>query len=204
MNGSRIARLVFIAAGLTLAACSADPSAQSGYPDQPPLAGADIGGPLALQTAGGADYGEAQLAGKWRLVYFGFTFCPDVCPVDMQRMGQVYKRLQAEAPDVAARLQPIFVSVDPARDTPDVAQQFAAGFDPDFVGLSGSEAQVQAAVDEYRVYRAVQPPRDDGYYTVDHSAYVYLVDDKGQAVNFYERADRVDKVVADIRHWMTA
>ena len=186
-----------------LAACGEVPAPGSA-PAEPPLAGADIGGDFTLVGANGETVTNQDLRGRWQLVYFGYTFCPDVCPVDAERMGRAYAELEASDPALASELQPVFITVDPARDTPQVAQEFAGNFHEDMIGLSGSEAQVQAAADAYRVYSAKGEEREDGFYLMDHSAFIYLMDAEGRPVNFYARDMGAEAIAVDIRRWMTS
>ncbi|MEE4348952.1 MAG: SCO family protein [Pacificimonas sp.] len=169
-----------------------------------PLAGSPIGGPFTLQNADGETVTRETFEGSWRLVYLGFTFCPDICPTDMQRAASAYRTLESESPALAARLQPIFISIDPERDTPGIAQEFAAAFHPDFVGLSGTEDQVQDAANAFAAYRAKGETRDDGFYLMDHSAFIYLLDADSNPINFYSHEDSAAEIAADIESWMTS
>ena len=172
--------------------------------DRPPLAGSPIGGPFELVGGDGDLVTDEDFAGDWRLVYFGYTYCPDICPTDVQRMAGAYSQLQEEAPELAEKLRPIFISIDPERDTPEAAQQFASAFNADMIGLSGSEEQVAAASDAFRTYRAKGEVRDDGFYLMDHSAYIYLLDGNGDPINFYDHSQSAADIAADIRKWMGA
>ena len=117
----------------------------------PPLAGRDAwAAPFTLTDQNGRRVSDRDFAGKYRLVYFGYTFCPDVCPVDMQVIGAGLRQFEASDPARAARVQPIFISVDPARDTPPVLRQFVAAFHPRLIGLTGSEAEIAQVAREYR------------------------------------------------------
>ena len=168
-----------------------------------PLAGAPIGGAFALQDANGDTVTNDSLKGRWRLVYFGYTFCPDVCPVDTARMGRAYAEIEAAAPDLAERLVPMFVTIDPERDTPEVAGAFAANFHPAMLGLSGSQEAVRAAADTYRVFAQKGEAREDGFYLMDHSAQIYLMGPDGEPVNAYARDVPADAIAADVQRWMS-
>ena len=111
----------------------------------PPLQGASIGGDFALIDKTAKPVRFHDFAGKYRIVYFGYTFCPDACPLDVQKLMQGYAKFAKAEPEVAARVQPLFVSIDPARDTPAAVGEFAAAFSPRLIGLTGSEAQVAEA-----------------------------------------------------------
>src|SRR3954453_15476897 len=136
MNESASRRTaILLATLLALAGCS-------GGGATPPLAGASMGGHFTLTDQNGHRVSDRDFAGKYRLIYFGYTFCPDVCPVDMQVIGAGLRRFEAQDSARAARGQPIFISVHPARDTPAVLRQFVAAFNPRMIGLTGSEAEI--------------------------------------------------------------
>lgn len=143
----------------------------------------DIGGPFTLVNGRGETVTDADVITEPSILYFGFTFCPDVCPLDMAR--------NAVAVDILAEqgieAQPVFISVDPARDTPEVVAEFADFIHPDAVGLTGSAEQVAAASKAYRTYYRAQPAGDDGYYLVDHSTFSYLVLPEHGFVDFIRR-----------------
>jgi len=134
---------------------------------------AAIGGAFRLHTGGGRAVTEADLRGAPFLVFFGYTHCPDVCPLTLTKIAQVLKIL---GPD--ARVKALFVTVDPERDTPDAMADYAAAFDPRIVGLSGERAEVDAMLAAYRVY-ARKVPTSSGDYAMDHSAMIYLMDRDG-------------------------
>ena len=104
----------------------------------PPLQGATMGGPFALTDQNGKTVRDTDFAGRYRLIYFGYTFCPDVCPVDLQSIGQALRAFEKAHPALAARVQPIFITVDPERDTPAVLKPYVAAFHPRLIGLTGT------------------------------------------------------------------
>lgn len=138
---------------------------------------AAIGGPFELVNGNGETVTDKDFAGKPLAIYFGFTFCPDVCPTTLTEMQGW---IEALGPD-ADRLNFLFVTVDPERDTPDVMRDYVAAFDKRIVPLSGSREQVDAIVRSYRVY-AKKVPLDDGDYTMDHSAAVFLMNSDNRFV----------------------
>ena len=172
----RAARLPFPAALLLAAACS---SGASEAP-RPPLEGAKIGGDFALVDKAGKPVRFIDFAGQYRIVYFGFTYCPDACPMDVQTLIKGYNQFAKTEPMVAARVQPIFVSIDPARDTPAVVGEFAAAFSPKLIGLTGSEAQVAQAAKMFGSYFKKGEATGDGGYLMDHSRIAYLMDPQGK------------------------
>ncbi|WP_309643059.1 SCO family protein [Phenylobacterium sp.] len=135
-----------------------------------------IGGPFALVDASGRPVTEKTLLGKPTAIFFGFTYCPEICPTTM---AELTNWLKALGPD-ADRLNVVFVSVDPERDTPAQLKTYLSNFDPRIQGFTGSPEAVAAVAKAYRVYYA-KVPTDDGY-TVDHSSAIYLFDAKGRFV----------------------
>ena len=164
------------------------------------LVGADVGGPFTLVDGDGKTVTDKDFAGRYRLVYFGYTFCPDVCPTDVQRMMQGFAAFEAKDPERAAKVAPIFVSVDPERDTPSVVKQFAAAFHPRLVGLTGSRAQVDAAKKTFRVYAAKRGEGKD--YLMDHSAMVYLFGPDGKPIAFVAQPTP-QEVAADLDRYVS-
>ena len=138
---------------------------------------AAIGGPFRLTDQDGRTVTEQDFRGRPLLVFFGFTHCPDVCPITLFDMSQM---LHALGPD-AGRLGVLFITVDPERDTPAVLKDYLSSFDPHLRGLTGDQAAVDAALKAYRVY-AKKVPLKDGDYTMDHTAVVYLMDKDGRFV----------------------
>lgn len=145
--------------------------------------GADtIGGPFTLVNSAGETVTDADVITKPSLIYFGYTFCPDVCPLDTARNAEAVDLLKAQGRDVT----PVFISVDPKRDTPEVVGEFAANLHEDMIGLTGSEEQVKAVSQAYRTYFRAQPG-DEDYYLVDHSTFSYLVMPEDGFVEFFRR-----------------
>jgi protein SCO1/2 len=156
------------------------------------VAGADIGGPFTLVDGTGATVTDRDVITGPTLVYFGYSFCPDVCPLDNAR--------NAAATDLLAErgitVSPVFISVDPARDTPEAMAEYTAYMHPTMVGLTGTAEQVAAAADAYRVYYSIGEAADGGDdYPVDHSTFTYLMDPSG-LVDFFRR-DATPEEVAD-------
>lgn len=146
------------------------------------VGGGAIGGPFTLVNGDGQTVTDAQVITKPSLVYFGYTFCPDICPFDAARNAQAIDLLEDKGLDA----QPVFISIDPKRDTPEVMKDFAANLHPKMVGLTGSEAQVKAASLAYKTYFKVQPAEDE-FYLVDHSTFTYLVLPRLGFVEFFKR-----------------
>ncbi|QFT64860.1 SCO family protein [Roseivivax sp. THAF30] len=154
----------------------------------------DIGGPFELVGADGETVTQDSLVTEPTLLYFGYTFCPDVCPFDTVRNAAVIDILEEEGIEA----QTAFVSVDPERDTPDVVGEFAEAIHPEMVGLTGSTEQVKAAADVFRVfYRVPQDPEDE-YYLVDHTTFTYLLMPGEGFVDYYRRELPAEEIAAGV------
>ncbi len=190
-----LAALLLLAAPPLLSGCG--PARET-----PPLADAKIGGPFTLTDQDGRKVSDGDFAGKYRLIYFGYTFCPDVCPVDVQTLMKGYRKVEASNPALAAKIQPIFITVDPARDTPAVLKQFVRAFHPKLIGLTGSEAEIAAVAKEFAIYYKKQQgsPGTPGY-LVDHSRQAMLFDPQGKPLALVAQDKDADTVAADIERW---
>jgi protein SCO1/2 len=195
MNETAPKRLIALILSLLLAACS-------GAAGEPPLKGARIGGPFALTDENGRTARDTDFTGKYRIVYFGYTHCPDICPNDLGVIGQAMRRLEKQAPARAARIQPIFITVDPERDTPAVMKEYTAAFYPRLVGLTGTPQQVAAVTKEFAVWSAKQPPQPGGGYAVDHSRMTLLMGPKGEPLALLPTDQGVDPVVTELGKWV--
>jgi protein SCO1/2 len=169
-------------------------------PPEGNLVGADVGGAFALVDGDGKTVTDKDFSGRYRLMYFGYSFCPDVCPTDVQRMMQGFAAFEKADPARAAKVAPIFVSVDPERDTPAVVKQFAAAFHPRLVGLTGSRAQIDAAKKTFRVYAAKRGEGEN--YLMDHSAMVYLFGPDGAPIAFVAQPTP-QEVAAELDRFVT-
>jgi protein SCO1/2 len=156
----------------------------------------EIGGPFALLDGDGQVVTDRTFRGKFMVVYFGYTFCPDVCPTTLNEIADAMDRLGP----IAARVQPIFITVDPKRDTPAVIKQYAANFSPKLVGLTGSPEQIAKVAKEYRVYYAEHrtgPTPND--YSMDHSSIIYLMGPDGQFIQPIPADDNAATIASDIK-----
>lgn len=142
-----------------------------------------IGGPFTLVSETGETVTDQDVVTQPSLLYFGYTFCPDVCPLDAVRNAEAVDILEADG----AMVQPVFITVDPNRDTPDVLAQFTSNIHPRMLGLTGTTEQTDAAADAYRVYHRSHQVGDDPYYLVDHTAFTYLVLPDYGFVEFFNR-----------------
>src|SRR6478736_8881071 len=191
------ARLIaFVIAGFLIGAIAgagvllvANP--QGGQPVQSSGA-ALIGGPFSLVGADGKTLTDRDFRGRSMLVFFGFTHCPDICPAEMQVIAQALAHLG----DKAKKMVPVFITVDPERDTPQAMAEYVKSFGPNFVGLTGSIEAIAAAAKAYRVaYSKIETKDSPGDYTVDHSALVYLMDPDGKYVTHFYYGIRAEKLV---------
>lgn len=164
-------------------------------PAAPPpasAAGSGVGGPFTLTNTEGKPVTDKDFRGKFMLVYFGYTYCPDVCPTTLSDVTGALEKMGA----AADRVQPVFISVDPGRDTPDVMRQYVSAFSPRLKGLTGTPEQIAAVAKEYHVYyasHAASPGATD--YTVDHSSILYVMGPNGQFVGVI-RADSGPEAIA--------
>ena len=170
--------------------------------ETPPLAGAQIGGPFTLVDKAGRTVRWSDFSGKWRIVYFGYTFCPDACPTDVGVMMRGFDRFAADHQDLAAQVQPLFVTVDPARDTPARVGEFAATFGPRLLGLTGSAAQVDQAAKAFLAYYARGKDMPGGGYLMDHSRIAYLMDRDGKPVAMLPVDKGPPAVAAELGKWV--
>jgi protein SCO1/2 len=182
---------------LLLASCSDKPA-----PSQPKVAFAntDITGlnyakTLELKDAAGKLRTLAEFKGKVVLVFFGYTHCPDVCPTTLAEMAGVMQQLGADA----ERLQVLFVTVDPERDTPELLGRYVPAFHPSFIGLSGDKSQTTAVINEFKLFVAKVPAKNGDNYTIDHTAGSYVFDAQGRIRLFIRHGQGPEPILWDIR-----
>jgi protein SCO1/2 len=155
-----------------------------------------VGGPFTMTDHTGKRVTDKDFLGKYMLVFFGFTYCPDVCPTELQVMSAALDELG----ELASRIQPVFVTIDPARDTPQVMREYVASFHPSTIGLTGSEADVAAMAAAYRVYYARQPAKQgDSDYLMDHSTILYLMGPDGKFVRHFTYGTDVKALAGGLR-----
>ena len=160
----------------------------------PPATSKSIGGPFSLVDHRGKQVTERDYLGKPTLIFFGFTFCPDVCPTTLLELTERLKELGAQAD----RLNVLFITVDPERDTPEQLALYLSSFDSRITGLTGNEDGIAAVIAEYRVY-AHKVALKDGGYTMDHTAAIYMMNRKGQFVGLMNYQEPADKSRAKLR-----
>jgi len=158
---------------------------------------AAIGGPFKLTDQNGQTVTEQDMKGRPFLVFFGFTHCPDVCPTTLFEVSQIFRAL---GPD-ADRVRALFITVDPERDTPALMKDYLSSFDPHMAGLTGDPAAVAAVAKAYRVYYK-KVPLDQGGYTMDHTAIIYLEDKEGRFVAPFSLKRTTEAAAADLRRYL--
>lgn len=159
------------------------------------VAPASIGGPFTLTAHDGRIVSDTDFQGRYRLVFFGYTFCPDICPTELQTIAQAMDMMG----DSGADVQPLFITIDPARDTATVLAEYVALFHPSIIGLTGTEAQIAAVAKEYRVYYArSQGEPDPTQYLMDHSTFSYLMAPDGSFVTVFAKGTTPEQMVEAI------
>lgn len=158
------------------------------------ISGTKIGSNWALTGMDGKSYTSSNFAGKVQLVFFGFTQCPDICPTALAELSEVLRSLG----DQASRVQVLMISVDPERDTPEVLRAYVSGFNPNFLGLTGTPAQIKQVAASFKAYYAKAPAAKGGY-SMDHSSSFYLLDPKGEARVLVSNNAGSDALVHDIK-----
>lgn len=194
------------AAGLALASCSAGP--EQPPLSEAPLAGARIGGDFALTDQNGQERTRSDFDGKWRMVYFGYTYCPDICTPDMQNLIAGLNLFAAQEPELARQIQPIFITIDPERDTPEVLKQFTRAFSDDLIGLTGTSELIAETAEKYAVTYAKVPNGDS--YLVNHTQTPFLMDPQGNPVAILpadrpqteENEGRPEMVAEELAKWV--
>jgi cytochrome oxidase Cu insertion factor (SCO1/SenC/PrrC family) len=195
-----LAILSFVIGGLAATAVLPDLRERffSGFPS---AGKALVGGPFSLVDHTGRKVTDKDFRGRYMLVYFGFTYCPDVCPSGLQVIAAALQKIGPKAD----RLTPLFITVDPERDIPAQMAEYVKSFDPRLIGLTGTPAEVDAAAKAYRVYyKKVADEKSTGGFTIDHTALMYLMDPKGTYVSHFSHtisvdalAERLSKTIAN-------
>jgi protein SCO1/2 len=163
------------------------------------IAGGDIGGPFSLVNTAGQTVTDAEVIAKPTLVYFGYTFCPDVCPLDMARNVEAVDKLDAVGIDAT----PVFITIDPERDTPEALADYASNMHPKLIALTGNAAQVQAASQAYKTFYKKRETGDE-YYLMDHSTFTYLMLPGTGFVDFFRREITSDQMAESVACFVKA
>ena len=186
---------IIVALALFLAACG-----QSAAPL--PLAGARIGGPFSLTDQMGQTVTDKSFAGQYRIMYFGYTFCPDVCPTDVANLARGLKLFARADATRAAKVRMIFVSVDPARDTPARLKEFTSAFGPDIVGLTGTPKALEETTKAYGVAYSIAPGQSKDAYLVDHSRVAYLMDPDNKPMALLPQEGTAQAIADELAKWV--
>lgn len=158
-----------------------------------------IGGPFNLVNQDNEPVSHETYADRYKLIYFGFTYCPAICPTELQKMMLAYDRLGALSEDV----YPIFISVDPERDTPEVVKDYTGLFGDGLIGLTGSKDQVQDVIDVYKVYASKVREETMSDYTMDHSSFTYLMSPDNKLIGLFKIEDTANEMAGEIRRIIT-
>lgn len=164
------------------------------------MAGVGIGGPFELNDHTGKSVTEADYDGQYKLIYFGFTYCPAICPTELQKMAQVYEALSKEE---QSKIQQFFITVDPERDTVDVMREYVSLFSPELIGLRGDEQQTIDVKDRYKIYATKVQDENMSDYTMDHSSYIYLMSPDNKLLSVYRIEDNADYILSDMRKFIS-
>lgn len=199
MRFTNLAAPIAIAA-LMLTACSQEK--QTTGSEAPPLEGAAIGGDFTLTGETGEPVSFSDFDGQYRTVYFGYAYCPDICPTDNQRAMAGLKRFEEESPELGAKVQPLFVSIDPERDTPEVLTEFTDAFHPRLIGMTGTKEQLDAAANAFAVYYSRGEETEAGGYLMDHSNITYLFGPDGNPLAMLPTDEGPDAVAAELAKWV--
>jgi protein SCO1/2 len=195
------ATLLACAAALLLPACASEaPPGPS--PDGVDLRGASIGGDFTLTSNTGKRVNWDDFAGQYRLVYFGFTYCPDICPTDIQRISQGLSEFEKAHPELGQKVQPIFISVDPARDNVAVINEFVSNFHPRLIGLTGTPEEIEAAKKAFGVSATPDPAGPDGNYNISHTTFTYLFAPDGAPLGIIPTDKQAAGVAAELAQWV--
>lgn len=158
-----------------------------------------IGGPFELVDQHGTARSDADFRGSYLLIYFGFTYCPDLCPTTLLKMATALQELAARSPARAERVVPVFVTVDPERDTPEVLRGYAEQFDPRLVALTGTRRALADLGRVYGVFAAKVPTGEPGAYVMDHTSFLYLMGPDGKYVRHFESDVSADDLAGALR-----
>jgi protein SCO1/2 len=186
----RIPRTVLVLALLCALAAPAASAAEPRPDDR-----ANFGGPFSLIASDGSTKTDKSFHGRWVLVYFGYTHCPNICPTTLNAISAA---LDALGP-LADKVQPLYISIDPERDTPTQMGEFTRAYDPRILGLTGTPAAIASVTKEYRVFHRKMPAETPGDYWMEHSSYIYIMDPQGRYVTLIVDPQEPRSITAHLR-----
>ncbi len=197
----KIRIIISVLVGVALAALIAFMQVTTEKPAEGGVIGTPFGGSFAgLTDENGKTLTDTDFAGKYQLVFFGFTYCPSICPTELHKVATVLKQLP---PELAEKIAPVFVSVDPERDTPKLLYDYTALYHPAIVGLTGTTAAVDKVKADWKVYAAKSTQDGIEGYTVDHSAFMYFRAPDGRLLGLFATSDPPAKVLETIKASLT-
>jgi cytochrome oxidase Cu insertion factor (SCO1/SenC/PrrC family) len=194
-NVVNLTSAALVALAISYPAAAQDPDRAAKMMDDLMWGRGHVGGPFTLIDQTGKPRSDTDFRGKLLLVFFGYTTCPDICPTELMQIGLAVDRMGAAADQV----QPLFISVDPERDTPEVLAPYVAQFHPRLIGLTGTPAEIRAIADAYKAYYAKYVPADGAVYLIDHTGFVYLMGRAGEYLGFFPPNTSADRMVEIIR-----
>jgi len=205
MNKKRLIRIVTILIlGLGIAAAIAAYQIQNEKNNRlslfdtntAPIVAKDFGGPFTLTNQDNKTVTQNDFEGKKRLIYFGFTFCPAICPTELQKISAALNNIGDQASDIT----PIFITVDPERDTVDVMRQYVELFHPSFIGLTGTLEQIEQAKNSYKIYAAKVKDDTMTEYTMDHSSFIYYIDENDDLRRIFKVTDTAEDITTFLKN----
>lgn len=162
---------------------------------RPSVAGMKIGGPFTLTDHNGNKVTEADFTDGYKFIYFGFTYCPAICPTELQKMNQVMEKLGTKSD----KIHPMLITIDPERDTPEVLKDYVSLFHPRLVGLTGTQPQIDFVLKSFRIFAAKVDDPNMSDYNMDHSTFLYLMAPDNELVGLYRMSDTADYIAKDIK-----
>lgn len=205
MNNIADVLKMILSAGLLTIMTACNPASDEAVSakEEAPLAGAKIGGDFTLTNQDGGRTALSQFRGQYRIIYFGYSYCPDVCPVDLANIMLGLKQVEKDQPALASKIQPIFISVDPERDTPAVLKQYVSAFHPRLIGLTGSPNEIADVAKKYLIIYDIRNDEGTSEYLVDHSRQAYLFGPEGEPLALLPYDGTPQDVAAEIVRWVS-
>lgn len=186
-----------------LSACNPSGDSATNAAEEPPLAGAKIGGSFTLTNQDGGKTSDSDMAGQYRIMYFGYSYCPDVCPVDLQAVMQGLAVAEKTDPELAKKIQPIFVTIDPERDQPEQLKQYVSAFHPRLIGLTGSVDEIADVAKKFLIIYNRREVEGMSEYLMDHSRQAYLFGPQGEPLAMLPYDGTPEEVATEIQRWVS-
>lgn len=205
MNRHVMSRVpILLLAALLSASCTQEPEGPELIEAEgaPPLAGAALGGDFTLTGEDGQPVSFSDFDGQYRTIYFGYAFCPDVCPTDNQRAMAGLRQFEEDFPELGAKIQPLFVSVDPGRDTLEVLEEFTDAFHPRLIGMTGDPETLEEVAGQFGVFFSVPADRGDSGYLVNHSNLTMLFGPDGEPLATLPTDEGAEAVRDELAKWV--